>query len=73
MQASAIKRLFNNEARFFGIVAAASAACTPLALSLSVPYRIHQGIYTWSLCAAPLMVFTVLVSLVAVVFAFVLG
>ena len=65
-------KLFGNTGRTLGVIAAASAGCT-LAMTLSLPYRIHQGIYTWYLWTERLVPVTSLAALVAMVSAFALG
>lgn len=66
------KRLISNSASLLGIVAVLSAAST-IAMTNSIPYRIHQGIYTWYLWTERLVPFTSLIALVATVSAFALG
>jgi hypothetical protein len=65
-------KLFGNTARTLGIIAAVSAGCT-FAMTLSLPYRIHQGIYTWYLWTERFLPFASLTALVTMVAALVLG
>jgi hypothetical protein len=67
-----MSKLLNNSARTLGVVAALSAAST-FAMTISLPYRIHQGIYTWYLWTEHLLPFTSLIALVTMVAALVLG
>ena len=67
-----MRKLLNNSARVFGVIAALSAACA-FAMTISLPYRIHQGIYTWYLWTERLLPFTSLTALVAMVSALALG
>ena len=67
-----MSKLLNNSARTFGVVAALSAASI-FAMTFSLPYRIHQGIYTWYLWTEALLPITSLITLVAMVSAIVLG
>ena len=71
-QSSTMSKLCSNVARTLGVIAAVSAACT-FAMTISLPYRIHQGIYTWYLWTERLLPFTGLITLAAIVFALVLG
>ena len=63
---------FGNTGRTLGVIAAVSAGCT-LAMTLSLPYRIHQGIYTWYLWTERFLPFASLTALVTMVAALVLG
>ena len=67
-----MSKLLNNSARALGVVAALSAAST-FAMTISLPYRLHQGIYTWYLWTEHLLPFTSLIALVTTVAALVLG
>jgi hypothetical protein len=67
-----MSKLFNNSARTLGVIATLSAAST-FAMTISLPYRIHQGIYTWYLWTERLLPITAIISLVAMVSALVLG
>ncbi len=67
-----MSKLLNNSARTLGVIAAVSAACTFL-MTISVPYRIHQGVYTWYLWTQRLLPFTGFTALVAMVSALVIG
>ena len=69
---SAMSKLLNTSARTVGVIAALSAACT-FAMTISLPYRVHQGIYTWYLWTERLLPFTILTGLVAIVSALILG
>jgi hypothetical protein len=65
-------KILNSSARTLGIIAVVSAACT-IAMTISLPYRIYRGIYTWYLWTGRLVPFTSITALVAMVCAFVLG
>jgi len=52
-----MNKFLGNTARILGMVAAVSAACT-CGMVISLPYRIHQGIYTWYLWTERLLPFT---------------
>src|SRR5881392_216203 len=71
-QLSAMSKFLSNSARTLGVIAAVSAACT-VVMTISLPYRIHQGIYTWYLWTERLLPFTSVTTLVAMVATFVLG
>jgi hypothetical protein len=55
-------KLFGNTARTLGVIAAVSAGCA-FAMTFSLPYRIHQGIYTWYLWTERLLPFMSLTAL----------
>jgi hypothetical protein len=67
-----MSKLLNNSARTLGVIAALSATCA-FAMTISLPYRIHQGIYTWYLWTERLLPFTSLTALVAMMSALALG
>jgi hypothetical protein len=64
--------ILNNSAPTLGIIAAANAAGT-FAMTISLPYRIHQGIYSWYIWTGHLLPFTSITAWVAMVCAFILG
>ena len=67
-----MRKFSSNTASILSIIAAVSAACT-FVMTISLPYRIHQGVYAWYLWTERLLPFTSLIALVAMLCAFVIG